>query len=253
VNDGLFLISNKNKKLLKNMCSGEEMLKDSLILYRYGSFQKYKELLQKEAEEKSLLSAMPKKMEDICHIIKNDYSRYFGCYKDTLTSALMFINEVAHITKMDSFQKCFLKQEIMNVISIISTHYSKKESDNNDFKLHGYKYIQYYFNYVPNLLNVKRGKLGVYIDDNEDLDMFDILEFVLTKKQMNIYLKYYYRQKKIRMYASEILYGGQFNTTRLQNHRFGLPRLQNTYLNNTSEYNDYYDFLRKEVFKKNEQ
>jgi hypothetical protein len=167
--------------VLHDICTNEKYSVDSLILLKYGSYAKYAEIMQDEEQKKiTLLEEVPKTIEDALEVLKRDYNEYFLCYpNDTISAAIMLINEVAAIARIDAMQERLLKQRATNAIKKLN---NKQWSDTD-------------YDYVLSLITRQRGIHGIFVGQ---LDFYYIIQSVLTKAQINAYVEYYTKQQVIR-------------------------------------------------------
>jgi hypothetical protein len=203
---------------LQNLRTNIEYTVDSLLLFKFGSIEKYKELLQEEAEAVSIWMETPKTAKDAYQFLKNDCETYLSCYpEDTITAVLMFIDDVATSASLSITQKNALEYKII--------------SENNITKYHLFYSSIYIYD--------------IYL---KGLEFSYVLGSILTKQQMETYLKHYKKQQSVRSTIRDAL----FPSVRINSGVF-VPEYRlhwNNYVANKDKYKDEQDFLRKEVFKK---
>ena len=225
-----------NDVILQNIRTNVEYTIDSLLLFKFGSIEKYKELLQEEAEEILNWMETPKTIEDAYKFLKDDAETYFSCYPhDTLIAVSMFIDDVATSANLSITQKNALKYKI---IDAIKTHNNIPKSYNSENDIIA---ASIFYSYPL------RGIYGIYL---KGLGFSDVLESILTKKQMETYLRHYKKQQSIKSNIRDAL----FLSIRINSGVF-VPEYRlhwNNYRDNKDKYKDEQDFLRKEVFKKPE-
>ncbi|MDR1974616.1 MAG: hypothetical protein LBQ31_08090 [Bacteroidales bacterium] len=244
----LVTLSDDDNITLQSFRSGDKYSIDSLIIFKYGSFEKYIELIKEEDEEKIVWLETPKTFEEACFIMKKDYDRYFQCYPDdTATAVAMLIDEVVAVAHITDAQKRLLERNIASALNRSSEWY--------------------YYMIRSKSMGADEIRIG-------SLYFYEILKRVLTKSQMDIYLSYYHKQKKIRRSANIGLFG-IFGTVpkytiSWDNYRKNIMKYYKTLPDSNNNgrlsfYSDYKtpenpesvgkyidpdDFLRKEVYKK---
>jgi hypothetical protein len=239
-----FLAKPQQKKIiLQDICTNIEYAIDSIILLKYGSINKYVELLNQEYKVDTISYKFPKTAEDAYSIIKNDYNQYFLCFpKDTVTAALMLANEIATVLKLDFMQKRLLEHRMTSTIQVLNYQEVGKDYSEN-------------MKYVASL--VKKDKsihdiFGIFVGN---MDFSNIIESVLTELQMATYREYYDEQQIIRKRSYLGLFPRKFAILIMYRSKKekNLPlSFWNSYTANKDKYKDENDFLRKEVFKKSE-
>jgi hypothetical protein len=223
-----------NNIILQNLRTNIEYTVDSLLLFKFGSIEKYKELLQEEAEAVSIWMETPKTLKDAYQFLKNDYETYLSCYpEDTITAVLMFIDDVATSANLSITQKNALEYKIIDAIQA-HNNTSKSYNSENDIII-----ASIFYSYPL------KGIYGIYL---KGLEFSYVLESILTKQQMETYLKHYKKQQSIISTIRDAL----FPSVRINSGAF-VPEYRlrwNNYIANKDKYKDEQDFLRKEVFEK---
>jgi hypothetical protein len=210
----------ENNVIIQNVCTDTKYSIDSFIIMKYGSVERYIELLKDDEKDNFIWLELPKTFEEACNVIRLDYREYFRCYPDdTMTAVGMLIDEIAKASHITIAQKKLLEQNINNSFSYSNT-------DNN---------LDY---------QERKWSNNICIGTYNNICFDRLVKKVLTKMQMETYLEYYYKQLKIR---EQVQYG-------LYTKVIGRPLRRiiywDNYFKNSKKYKDDKDFLRKEVYKK---
>jgi hypothetical protein len=235
INPNVFFLAtaNNNNAIIQNICDNTTYSIDSLIILKFGSIEKYIELALEEEKDQLLWLKFPKTIEAACNVIRGNYNQYLNCYpEDTITPANMLINEVATVSQINLEQKHLLSQRIFFAIHA----FSMLNNVELKFDMEYYAANQLNFYDVHSLVLPIKDMQGIFIGN---LNFCHIIQSVLTKEQMDMYLTYYNNQQKIREYASTML----FHTTTTEEIILFKELCPDC---NTR------DFLCKEVFKKPE-
>ncbi|MDR1974495.1 MAG: hypothetical protein LBQ31_07455 [Bacteroidales bacterium] len=210
-----FVTYNGGELRLQDLCTDAAHTVDSMIILRYGSFEKYIEFLQEEEGSKLIWLETPRTLKEAYDVLRRDYRQYFECYpEDTATAITMLIEEVSNVAHITFAQRQLLEKKIHK-----SLYW---ESDAMNFTL-------------------RIGSNDVCI--GKGLCFEELVKEVLTKPQMDIYLPYYEKQMTIRRRVRYGLFGiiGKFPEPVIR---------WDNYTKHKDKYVDYKDFLRKEVYKK---